>query len=188
MSIFSNLQKIIKNKPTISVVCILIVFLIVILSVSIGNHVRQEQRYERNLGEVFEFDFTMDMDDIIDYEARVFGNTEYEYDSEYKRLEFAPCDYGTKKWRHRYFFDDKTGLLTSVYYMDVLGAFSDLDEFDCEHIKNFENNVLKIIGSWDEETEQGLFKIAYVNIDGTRCKIKYQDASDKAIFIYLEDK
>lgn len=170
-----------KKKITIAAVISIMLALIIVI-IAISSHTQKEERFKRDFGEVFAFNFEMDMEDIIMYQALTFGNIDYEYDPEVNRLDFA--DDGEGHSRHKYFFDDETSKLTSAYYMDqTAGKFRSDDSDTCEHIKPFKNNLIKVIGDWDSDSYEGLFKEAYGNIGGIRCKVTYQDGHEKAIFI-----
>lgn len=172
---------------------LIILSIVTIVALIIGILVWQDQSEktkmkQRDLSYVFNITFDMAKEDIIEYEALTYGNAEYKYDYTNNRLDFdSYSNGGTKKWKHKYFFDEDTGLLTDVYYMDITVTFGGGSDAECEHIKGLKKALLDEINEWDETTNDGLFKIAYGTIDGVKCKIKYQDGNDKAFFISRND-
>ena len=164
-----------KKKITISVVAILILFVTVwLIAVAVENKASRE----RDLSNVFDVSFDMTMEDIIEYEAEMYANGNYEFDSEYNRLDFI-----YEECKHRYFFDEETSLLTSFHYSAIYTVFN----AECEHVAPLKRKLLKEIGEWDENPANGVRKVAYGKIDGVPCKVLYFDGATPEIGIYKDD-
>ena len=144
-----------KKKIIITAVIAAAIVLLVTI-IAVASHTQKEKRFQRDFGEVFSFDFEMDIEDIIVYEALTFGNIDYEFDSDANRLDFAEDDDG--EYKHRYFFSDETGLLTSAYFIDrSIGEFDAGDADECEHIKPFKN-ALWALSVW-VQTKKACFPL-----------------------------
>ncbi len=171
-----------KKKITISVVAVLILFVTIwIVAVAVENKASRE----RDLSNVFDISFNMTMEDIIEYEAKTYGNNDYNFDSEINRLDFEK--YGYDDWKHMYFFDKETGLLDSVHYWDISVVGND-SSAECEHIRIIKRNLLKEIGEWDENPMGSIRKVAYGKINGIPCKVTYYDGATQEIILGKDDK
>lgn len=176
-----------KRKKTITTVAIS-VLLIVLAIWGITTAVKNNTAKTRDLSDVFDFSFDMTMDDIIEYEAEKYGNTEYEceYLTDKIRLDFEKYSYDD--WKHRYFFDKETGLLISLHYSGVIVTFGDKDGAECEHVRPIKRALLNEIGEWDEKaTGNSVRSVAYGQIDGVPCKILYFDGATEEISIHMQD-
>lgn len=174
----SPIRKQITKEQKVKIgAAVLVVAIVLISFFSIRSLVRQH----RDLSAAFDFSFDMTQDDIIAYEAKKNGNNDYHYDKKYNRLDFEK--YGNDDWKHRYFFDDETGLLTSVSYSDILTLDKDSNT-KCSHVRQLKKAVLKIIGKWDRSEYDKLFYYATGQVDGVPIKIQYENGSSwEAIFI-----
>lgn len=171
-----------KKKITIAVVSVLLImFTVWIITVAIENKASRE----RDLSNVFDISFDMTMEDIIEYEAKTYGNTDYDFDPKNNRLDFEK--YGYDDWKHKYFFDKETGLLKSFHYSGILVTFGDDSDAECEHVKLLKRKLLKEIGEWDENPSNSVRKVAYGKIDGIPCKVLYFDGATQEIGVYKED-
>lgn len=168
-----------KRKKKIIIVAVIVVFGILAIW-GITSAINNNAAKTRDLSDVFDLSFDMTMEDIIEYEATIYGNSEYEREnlSDVIRLDFEKY---SSKWKHRYFFDNETGLLTHFSYTDIIITFGDEDKSECEHIDLLERALLNEIGEWDKK--DGVNSIAYGQIDGVPCKIIYfnVDGADGAI-------
>ena len=171
-----------KKKITIAVVSVLLImFTVWIITVAIENKASRK----RNLSNVFDISFDMTMEDIIEYEAKKYGNTDYNFDPKNNRLDFEK--YGYNDWKHMYFFDKKTGLLNSVHYWDIFVVGND-SSAECEHIRIIKGNLLKEIGEWDENPTGSIRKVAYGKINGIPCKVTYYDGATQQIILGKDEK
>lgn len=174
-----------KKKITIAIVVIIVAILAIW---GFNTAVNNKTARQRDLSDVFDFSFDMTIDDVIAYESQKYGNTEYEREnlSDKIRLDFEKYSYND--WKHRYFFDKKTGLLTSVHYSGVIITFGDKDEAECEHVRPLKRALLNEIGEWDEKpTGDSVRSVAYGQIDGVPCKILYFDYATQEISISTTD-
>lgn len=143
-------------------------------------------KYDKDLSRIVELSFDMTMEDVIEYEEQENGNFSYDFDKENNRLDFVRFEYDSH-YKHMYFFDEKTNTLEQITYRDGDSIIFDDDE--CIHIDIIVDRIIDQYGKWDKETDKGLFKYLYGNVDGERCKIKYDDSNARqAIFISAEDK
>lgn len=176
-----------KQKKKIAIIAVAIILAILAfwgITTSIDNNTAKA----RDLSNVFDFSFDMTMEDVIAYEAKKYGNTEYEREnlSDIVRLDFEKYSYDD--WKHRYFFDKETGLLRSVFYSGVVITFGDKDEAECEHVRTLKRELLDEIGEWDEKpTDDSGRSVAYGQIDGVPCKILYFDGATQEIYISITE-
>lgn len=172
-----------KKKIIIAVVAVLILFVTIwIVAVAVENKASRE----RDLSNVFDISFNMTMEDIIEYEAKTYGNTDYNFDSEINRLDFEK--YGDDDWKHRYFFDKETGLLKSFHYSGIFVTFGNDSDAECEHVNVLKRKLLREIGEWDENPTGSIRKVAYGKINGIPCKVTYYDGATQEIFLSKDDK
>lgn len=176
-----------KQKKKIAIIAVAIILAILAIwgiTTSIDNNTAKA----RDLSNVFDFSFDMTMEDVIAYEAKKYGNTEYEREnlSDIVRLDFEKYSYDD--WKHRYFFDKETGLLRSVFYSGVVITFGDKDDAECEHVRTLKRELLDEIGEWDEKpTDDSVRSVAYGQIDGVPCKILYFDGATQEIYISIAE-
>lgn len=171
-----------KRKITIAVVAILILFVTVwIIAVAVENKASRE----RDLSNVFDISFDMTKEDIIEYEAKTYGNTDYYFDSKINRLDFEK--YGSDDWKHMYFFDKETGLLDSIHYWDILVVGND-SSAECEHIRIIKRNLLKEIGEWDKDSMSSIKNVAFGKINGVPCEVVYYDGATQEFIIRKDDR
>ena len=173
----NHIKKPITKKQKIRIgIAVLVVVVIVCSFMAIKSYVLQH----RDLSAAFGFSFDMTQEDIISYEAREYGNTEYFFDRTVNRLDFEKYD--DEHWKHRYFFDDETGLLTSVFYSDVY-HYKDDSKNKCVHVGQIKESVLKVIGNWDSGSRPLFY--ATGQVDGVKIKVQYEDlSSEEAIYVY----
>lgn len=142
---------------------------IILLLTGITSGIKAKLARERDLSDVFDFSFSWTMQDVIEYEAEEFGNTEYRYDADVNRLDFEPYN-NESYWKHSYFFDKETGNLKAVDYSGALSDYGGNPE--CEHVKPLRKKLLNLIGDWDEKaTGKKVRSVAYGQIDGVPVKI-----------------
>ena len=177
-SVYSQMNE--KQKKKITVIAVVVVLTILAIW-GIATAIDKKAAKSRDLSNVFDFSFDMTMDDVIAYEAEKYGNTEYEREKlangsyrldfdKYITYSYVSYNYDDH-WKHMYFFEKETGLLESIHYM----TFDDKDGAECEHVRQLKRKLLKEIGEWDEKPIDSSIRVAYGQIDGVPCKIKYYD-------------
>lgn len=176
-----------KQKKKITIIAVAIVLAILAIW-GIITAIDNNAAKSRDLSNVFDFSFDMTMDDVIEYEAEKYGNTEYERENLSNKIRLDFEKYSYDDWKHRYFFDKETGLLISVSYSGVIITFGDKDEAECEHVRPLKRELLNEIGEWDEKpTGDSVRSVAYGQIDGVPCKILYFDGATQEIHISVTE-
>lgn len=177
------------KKRKIQMICavISVVFLVVLVIIFAQKH-KTMKAYEKDLSSVFGIALDMTIEDIIEFEAIKYGHTEYNLeqvqDGKITRLEFAPYAETSldTRYRHHYFFCIETGLLDSISYHDNIGG-----DGKCKHINTIKNAVLKVSPDWDNKEYDDLFLYMNGNIDGVKCRIRYQNSKyDKDICLFID--
>ncbi len=134
--------------------------------------------YSKNLSGLFWFDFAMTPEDVIEYERYVYGNRTYSTEQlpHAVRYDFVPPFTDDNEHRHMYFFDNETGLLTSVRYTDRTKGS------DHWHIGDMRSALLNRVRKCDEESNGGALCYTYGSIDGVKCMVTY-DGLGETFFV-----
>ena len=181
------------KKRQIAMVCtVCTVILLIICVIVFGSKFRIEKAYEKDLSSVFGITPDMNMEDIIEFEASHYGHTEYNMeqvqDGKLTRLEFAPYTKSGSDidYKHYYFFYTDTETLKDATYFDILGVGNKDNDAKCEHINIIKNAALSISPNWDKSERDGLFLTMYGNIDGIKCRVRYETGSAKGISLFID--
>lgn len=183
-----------KKKWTIISLAVLAVVVCIVL-IAVGSKLKEDNSFEKDLSSVFNISLDASIEDIIEFEASEFGHTEYgqEYiqDGKKIRLDFGPyvtAD-GETEYKHRYFFYTDGEKLDSINYMAILGSWADDEEaLKCEHVHEIRLRALRISSEWDLNENDGLFLTMNGQINGTRCRVRYQSGAGEGICLFIDSE
>lgn len=157
------------NKKSIAIIAAVVALIaILILAFVIVRNYQQKTMESKDISSVFGFSFDMDKDEIIEYEAETYGNTEYDFNSDNNRLAFGNYELNdTAECVHYYFFDDNNTLDSVSYSVKskMMGTYQ------CQHLVEIKKALLKTVGNWDKTTD--ISTIVFGQIDGVTVKVTF---------------
>ncbi len=184
-----------QKKKRMIIGMVVAVIVVSVILIVVGSTFRENKSFEKDLSSVFNIPLDASIEDIIEFEASEFGHTEYEqeyiWDGEKIRLDFDPyvtVD-GETHYKHRYFFYTDGEKLDSINYMAILGSWADDEEaLECEHVQELRLRALKISSEWDKNENDGLFLTMNGQIDGIKCRVRYQSGAGEGICLFVDSE